>query len=203
MKRTGGQRRDILTTCGECGKLSYKTRDAAKRHKRQMNLGDEYRPYLCPSGRGVFHLGELSESIIHGEVSRAQAYTMAPGEKSARRKVDERSHGRCERCGAKDASDYSHRRTTAVRDDHQWCACNATKACRTCHAWAHSNPTLAKAIGFAVSRFETHVAGVPAKLLNGWRILTCSGRSIPIPEEEVVIEYGIPRRIPPHVGGVR
>lgn len=187
--------RDIYATCGDCGKMSFKTRDAAKAYRRRNPDLADLRPYGCPAGTGTFHLGTLSEEIVEGEVSREEAYANGyAGESRARRRVDERSHGRCERCGGA-GSDFSHRRTTAVRDAHQWCGCNALKACRTCHAWAHANPAAARAEGFHVTRFADRPSMVPAKRLGQWVILTCSGKVIDLKPGEVIVEHGLPRRV--------
>lgn len=62
-----------------------------------------------------------------------------------------RSMGRCERCGGM-ASEYHHRRSRSVRDEHVHCACNAAHLCGTCHRWAHAHPRDARDSGWIVVR---------------------------------------------------
>lgn len=95
---------------------------------------------------------------------------------TAREAVFARSRLRCEVCGGR-ASDYSHRRTRAVRGEHQHCPCNALAACRTCHRRMHDGPEAARFRGWHVSSAEAEPGSVPVYLpfRQGWFLLGCDG----------------------------
>ena len=95
-------------------------------------------------------------------------------ETRARELVIKRSHTLCERCGGAGA-EYSHRRTRGVKDDHEWCPCNALRLCRGCHRWAHEFPSQARWEGVHVSRYMENPRHSPVRLINGWWFLTCEG----------------------------
>ena len=99
---------------------------------------------------------------------------------AAREALRKRSRGRCEGCGGS-ATDYSHRRTVSIRDEHQWCPCNALHLCRTCHRWAHHNPEQARERGWHVSRYENNPGTVPAVTIAGRFILDCEGGGSHLP----------------------
>jgi hypothetical protein len=105
---------------------------------------------------------------------------MKVAEAEARKAVYVRSRGRCEGCGGT-ATDYSHRRTVAVRGQHQWCPCNALHLCRTCHRWAHDNPEAARERGWHVSRYVDDPGTVPAVTIAGTFILDCEGGGSHLP----------------------
>lgn len=95
---------------------------------------------------------------------------------AAREVVYRRSRGRCEVCGGV-GSEFSHRRTRAVRGKHQNSPENALWACRTCHARMHRNPEVARANGWHVSRYVDEPGTVPVWLppRRGWFLLGCDG----------------------------
>lgn len=112
-------------------------------------------------------------------------------ETRARELVRERSRGRCEGCGGQ-ATDYSHRRSVAVADDHQWCPCNALHLCRTCHRWAHDNPEKARLRGWHVSRYTDRPALVPTTTISGWHTLDCEGSGRWLHANEILFSDGAP-----------
>ena len=112
-------------------------------------------------------------------------------ETAAREALRKRSRGRCEGCGGT-ATDYSHRRTVAVPDDHQWCPCNALHLCRTCHSWAHHNPGKARLRGWHVSRYTERPGHVPACTIQGWFTLDCEGSGRYVHGDDIVISDGTP-----------
>lgn len=112
-------------------------------------------------------------------------------ETKARELLRERSRGRCEGCrGA--ATDYSHRRTVAVPDEHQWCPCNALHLCRTCHKWAHDNPEKARLRGWHVSRYMDTPSDVPAAIITGWVTLDCEGSGQWVHDDSIIVSDGAP-----------
>jgi hypothetical protein len=90
--------------------------------------------------------------------------------------VKVRDEGKCVRCGGV-GSEWHHRRSRSVRDEHQHCACNGVWLCRTCHAWAHAHPFEARRTGFIVSRHSTPVDHPVECVMRGWVRLTCMGRT--------------------------
>lgn len=76
----------------------------------------------------------------------------APIPTKTRETLTRRSDGLCERCGAGGPTEVHHRRGRAVRDAHTHCPCNCVRLCRTCHAWAHSHPAVARQEGMILHR---------------------------------------------------
>lgn len=99
---------------------------------------------------------------------------------AAREVVYRRSRGRCEVCGGV-GSEFSHRRTRAVRGEHAHAAENALWACRTCHDRMHRNPEVARANGWHVSRYVEDPGTVPVWLppRSGWFLLGRDGSLTP------------------------
>lgn len=89
--------------------------------------------------------------------------------------VGARDLNRCCRCGMPGATDWHHRRTRAVVDEHQHCPCNGALLCRTCHSWAHQHPTEARRTGFIVSRYESEPSTVAVQSPWGTRLHLCDG----------------------------
>lgn len=180
-----------------CGKDAYLSRsDARKAKRRYGKRANGNRVYACMVNPGVFHLGHLPADVVNGTITRSDAYPRGDAEVWAREAVAIRSHRRCEVCGG-GGQDYSHRRTSAVHDSHQWCPCNALMACRPCHAKMHASPAVARRDGLHVSRYVKEPGTVPALLSVGWAILDCDGGGQVIPPERVIDEYGYPRVLGP------
>lgn len=95
----------------------------------------------------------------------------------SRRIVRERAHDRCERCSGH-GSQWHHRRSRHIRNDHTHHPCNGVWLCDTCHRWVHANPRRAQERGFIVSRYVEEPGTVPFKALSGWYLPDCEGRLI-------------------------
>lgn len=81
---------------------------------------------------------------------------------------------RCLRCGGA-GTDWHHRRTRSVKDEHQHCQCNGILLCRTCHSWVHGHPFQARRFGWIVSRHTERPAETPILLRSGdWVTLSCT-----------------------------
>lgn len=93
---------------------------------------------------------------------------------SARETLHEREQGRCLRCAGR-ATDWAHRRTRAVHDEHTNCPCNGCYLCHTCHMWCHRNPREATEKGFIVSRYEESPRTIPVDTWYGRLLLLCDG----------------------------
>lgn len=92
--------------------------------------------------------------------------------KANRQIVQGRAFGRCERCLAVElCGDLHHRRPKGLGgskavDRHD--VANLVHLCRSCHRWAHGNPTAAAAAGFLVPRSSgQHFTAVPITNLAG------------------------------------
>lgn len=93
--------------------------------------------------------------------------------------VRQRDRHRCQRCGSPTPrGQFHHRRTRAVVDKHQHCACNGIWLCHTCHTWIHANPVKARDTGFIVSRYVEVPATVPAQTWMGLRHQHCNGHVV-------------------------
>lgn len=64
--------------------------------------------------------------------------------------VHERSQGRCEMCGQRNATEWSHRLPRSAGGT--WHPGNGLDACRQCHALVHAQPGDAYLCGWAVPR---------------------------------------------------
>lgn len=94
---------------------------------------------------------------------------------TTRAAVRERSGGRCEIRAAECAGlahEQHHRRR---RRDGGHGLSNLLDACRSCHAYAHANPRVARDAGWIVSAYETDPAGVPIRSADGWTWLHDDG----------------------------
>lgn len=80
----------------------------------------------------------------------------------------------CQRCGGV-GSDWHHRRSRRVVDEHTHCPCNGVLLCRTCHAWVHGHPELAQGMGLIVSAYWSP-SMFPVQCFDGreW-LLDCEG----------------------------
>lgn len=63
---------------------------------------------------------------------------MIPEERKTREVVSARSHGNCEICAVRSATDMAHR--LAVSQGGKWQPSNILHACRICHSYNHDNP---------------------------------------------------------------
>lgn len=93
-----------------------------------------------------------------------------------------RSGSRCECCGRDFAiyvnpAERHHRQRRAVGGDHIE---NLLVLRRTCHAWWHAHPTLARERGIIVSPWEPDPAGVPVQWNGRWRLLDDLGGAVPV-----------------------
>lgn len=177
-----------------CGKVIFHSRQQAKAAARRVQTRGK-RPYICDlapdGGDTVWHLGELGPAVKAGRATRRQVYVRRDGEVEARQKVGTRAKRYCETCGGK-GYEYSHRRTVAVKDDHEWCPCNGTLSCSSCHDWLHRHPLDARALGLMVSRYVDEPAKVPVRLRGGWVMLHCDGSVTPLRQDQVELEHGTP-----------
>lgn len=89
--------------------------------------------------------------------------------------VRERDRDQCARCTGR-GSEWHHRRSRSVRDEHRHCACNGVWLCHTCHAWVHAHPFDARALGLIVSRHSVPTEKQMEHALFGWVRLTCDGK---------------------------
>lgn len=63
-----------VTGCG-CGKRGYVSKTSAKQAIRQIPPdGVRMRPYACPDGLPVWHIGHLPRAVRQGEVSASDYY---------------------------------------------------------------------------------------------------------------------------------
>lgn len=92
-----------------------------------------------------------------------------------------RSSYKCELRGAfcmGDATDAHHRQRRGIGDDS---ISNAVHACRTCHAYAHAHPAMARDAGWIVSAWGKP-AEVPVRRRGRWVLLTPDGHLEPTTE---------------------
>lgn len=98
---------------------------------------------------------------------------VSPEERTARRIVASRSHGRCEGCWREPATDWAHRK--ARSQGGPWAASNGMHLGRTCHSWAHANPRKARDLGWILRSTDDPLT-VPAFLAwRGWHLLADDG----------------------------
>lgn len=84
-----------------------------------------------------------------------------------------RHGGRCLRCGGA-GTDFHHRRSRRVRDEHTHHPCNGIWLCRTCHSWVHRHPALAQDKGWIVSQWVAEPGTKKVKAFTGdWLDNTC------------------------------
>ena len=98
--------------------------------------------------------------------------TQIPEESRAR--VKHRDQYACRRCGQK-GSDWHHRRSRRIRDDHTHCACNGIWLCHPCHMWAHAHVAEAREAGLIVSAYEENPATVPVTSGRTVEYQDCAG----------------------------
>jgi hypothetical protein len=117
--------------------------------------------------------GLVSTSALTRKPFVAKPAKRSPEETRARAGLRRRSGGRCEGCPADVATDYAHR--TGRAQGGLWCPSNALHLCRRCHSWAHSEPEMARSVGWMVRRSEDP-ATIPALLHGrGWVLLNPDG----------------------------
>ena len=97
-----------------------------------------------------------------------------PIPQEARNLVELRDFKRCLRCSGK-GSEWHHRRSRRVRDEHQHCTCNGMLLCGTCHRWVHAHPFEARRFGFVVSSHESFPGNVPVLAHFSMITLDCKG----------------------------
>lgn len=67
--------------------------------------------------------------------------------------VKRRDGGRCVRCRRPlQVTEWHHRRSRSVVDEHQHSPCNGVSMCTTCHRWTHGHPFEARSKGLIVAR---------------------------------------------------
>lgn len=173
-----------------CGKQGYHSRQSAKAARQRLNYPSEQRVYRCKVMPDYWHIGELYASVIAGERTRDEVYSMDEQQRMARMLVTMRAHHLCEVCGGR-GYEYSHRQTRGVQA-HRWCPCNAVWSCRTCHAGMHDSPVTARSQGLHVSQFAPEPSAIPVHLSVGWCLLYCDGGGDVLEDSQVVVEHGIP-----------
>jgi hypothetical protein len=64
-----------FTYCDDCDKRGYFTRKVARQAARSRHHGDKgLRPYECPAGTGLWHLGHMPSAVRNrGILSAAEA----------------------------------------------------------------------------------------------------------------------------------
>lgn len=101
-----------------------------------------------------------------------------------RQQVKERDKGMCQRCpGGHPAQELQHRRARGMGSadrEHIHCPCNLIFLCSTCHAIVESHRHQARLDGFAVSTHVDAPYKAPVRLREGWALLTCDGRKVPL-----------------------
>lgn len=171
-------------TCSESGKIQYPTRKDAKEGRRLMKgkgisqTGVSIYQCACE----YWHLGHLSATVRAGTLSREERYIeveSAPEDgrtalSVAREIVFARAKDRCEVCGGR-ATDFSHRRTRSVKDEHTDSPENGLASCRACHAQMHRHPAEARRLGHHVSRYVPDPGKVPVHLKGAWWMLSRDG----------------------------
>lgn len=98
---------------------------------------------------------------------------------SSRGIVKFRDMGRCARC-LMAGTDWHHRRSRRVKDEHQHCPCNGVWLCRACHLWAHAHPVEAIAAGFVVTQWQDEPGQQPQRRPDGWWLTGCDGSLTPL-----------------------
>lgn len=93
----------------------------------------------------------------------------------SREAVEKRDAYRCVRCAGK-GSDWHHRRSRRVRDEHTHSPANGVLMCRTCHQWVHANPAKAKTLGLVLTQWEPDPASKPVRTWRGWVEVTHDGK---------------------------
>lgn len=88
-----------------------------------------------------------------------------PIPQASRLAVQNRSQGRCERCGGP-GHHWHHRRSRSIRDELTHSPANGTLLCTFDHAWVHAHPKEAKIEGFIVPRWGDPLS-VPIKRWDG------------------------------------
>lgn len=97
-------------------------------------------------------------------------------EQSARRIVNERCGGRCERCGSAEGVTLHHR----VKRSHggSWAVENILGVCWPCHSFIELNPAWSHAQGFWLRAGQSAVS-TPVWLWGRWVLLTADGGYAP------------------------
>ena len=80
----------------------------------------------------------------------------------------------CVRCGMR-GTDWHHRRSRSVHNEHTHHPCNGILLCSACHRWVHANPFLARGSGLIVPRYVDHPADVSVDTYMGQMRLDCEG----------------------------
>ena len=78
----------------------------------------------------------------------------------------DRFRGQCARCGLP-GTDVHHRQRRREAGHAVW---NLVWLCRTCHSWAHANPTAAKSVGLIIAPWSdtTEFDLIPIYTYSGW-----------------------------------
>ena len=97
---------------------------------------------------------------------------VTPQERRTRAVVQERSGGRCERCGAV-ATNMSHRKP--VSQGGRWEPANVTHLCGAgnvsgCHGWCHGSPVEANSLGWVLKSWQD-AAVEPVTFPDGRRLI--------------------------------
>lgn len=93
---------------------------------------------------------------------------------ASRDTVRQRDNSQCQRCGVR-GTDYHHRRSRRVRDEHVHCPCNGVWLCRGCHSWAHGHPAAARDDGLILSMHEDSPSSIPMRTFAGRVTIHCDG----------------------------
>ena len=100
--------------------------------------------------------------------------------------VERRQHGLCFRCGGRGYEDHHRRRRRERRHDSH-CPCNLVRLCRTCHSWAHMNPTAARGVGLILESSMLEPYEMPVRAPDGPWMLHCDGSATPLTEAQVMM----------------
>ncbi len=109
---------------------------------------------------------------------RAHRPVITPEERRARGIVRARAEGLCEGCRREEATDYAHRVGRA--QGGIWCPSNALHLGVACHRWSHTEPIMARSVGWLL-RSTDDPATFPALLpVVGLVLLTPDGSTVPV-----------------------
>jgi hypothetical protein len=123
-------------------------------------------------------------------MTRKSAYQQKQIPQTARTLVAQRETQRCARC-ASNGSQWHHRRSRRVVQQHRHCPCNGVWLCHVCHRYLHHHPEEARRQGFIVPGYEPEPGVLPVRTWWGWRYHLCDGQIEwvnPVPISETGLE---------------
>lgn len=98
---------------------------------------------LHPDVPGAWHIRQGKTAT-----TRVERYRPDPFPPVVAALIDKRDQGLCQGCGRGGQLERHHRRLKGMGGSkarsHTQCCCNGLSLCRTCHAWAHEHPAMAR-----------------------------------------------------------